>query len=145
MQTEIVTLIIAGLSVAVAWLSFRVAALSRKESRPNVNVEWRVPAKCQVAFSNTRRRDLACLLEGLFTNTGERSVSVVELVPSKAGFAYLLKLAKGKRIEKIPYDKTPRIFLLSKPVQHYLSGQVQASAGHLSASVRGPPCCCMMV
>jgi len=123
LNTEIVMTFIAVLSLVIAWLAYRVASLSRRESKPNIDVEWKIPIHFVLDFGGKRPKDLAYLIEGVFTNKGGTAVSTIELVPPEGGFVHFLKLAKGEKIEQLPFKPTPTFFLLSKPIQHYMTAE----------------------
>lgn len=113
-------MIIGGLGVLTAFLAYRVNTLSRKESQPNVNVEWKPPFNLPIHYVDVKKTDLYYLIEAIFTNTGGKIVAATELVAGKGGFLHTVQLIYGQSVTETPYVPTPDLYILPQPIQTYV-------------------------
>jgi len=61
-------------------------------------------------------------IEGIFTNSGGRSISVLELISGESGgFVYTMRLVQGQPITYSLYPSLPEFFICSQPFQSYLN------------------------
>ena len=119
-------LLISCLGVLIAWLTYRVTALSRKETLPYVNVEWKTPACLLVHYDKGNIVDMYYFIEGIFTNSGGRAVSALELISGESGgFVYTMRLVRGKPITYSLYSPLPKFFILSQSFQSYLNNPLK--------------------
>lgn len=118
---EVWMVMLTGISVVVGALSYREIVLSRAEKRARVDVEWKVPAKVFVKNKN----DMYFFIEGIFTNSGGKSVSAIELECTENGFVFAQETVVGQPIVLTPYEHQPEFFLLPKPFKYYLKNLLE--------------------
>ena len=93
-------------------------------------------------MKKTDLRQEADRLQSKFQTLAERCEGKAKAV----GLVYMVEeVPLSDAQKKLPPWPLEGSLSLLAGVSDPVTGQVQASAGHLSASVRGPPCCCMMV
>ena len=110
--------LIVGIVAIFGILAYR---LNRKKELSEINVEWKTPFNVSAKFYGTERVDLYFFVEAIFTNTGDKSVSAVELVQGKGGFFSKKKFIYGEPIKNIAYEPPPDVFILNNPIHHYLN------------------------
>ncbi len=119
-QITLATFIVACFALIISWLVYR---LTRKGGIGRIKSEWSKPNRILISEPHDKSKTLYCLFEGLFTNVGSRTVSLVLLEGDRGRFASTERLVIGEKITRQDYHKKPRIFVLSEAVNFYLTKQ----------------------
>ena len=110
---------IAQLAIIISLLALWVSFLSyRHATRPRVETRWKAYRRFH------RGEGLYCFFETMFTNTGGKSVSLIELTSSDERLVFIDQIDPSDPLHesaRTPYKDQARLFLLSKPMQWYLS------------------------
>jgi hypothetical protein len=120
---EVWIVMLTGISVVIGALTYREIVLSRTEKRARVDVEWKVPAK--VFAKHKQKTDMYFFIEGIFTNSGGKAVSAIELECTKDGFVFAQKTVVGQPIILTSYEHQPEFFILPKPFKYYLKNLLE--------------------
>lgn len=112
-QYTVVSLVIGVLTLIVGWLVYRLA---RAGGVSKVQAKWTTPIQIPITNGKT---SLYCIVEGLLTNNGSKSVSLVRLVGENETFVRTEKLVIGERITSSKYMPRPRIFYLNGSMEEF--------------------------
>lgn len=122
---EVWMVVLTGISVVIGALSYREIVLSRAEKKAQVDVEWKIPAKVYAKQKNSKKTDMYFFIEGIFTNSGGKAVSAIELECTEYGFVFAQETVVGQPIVLAQYEHQPEFFILPKPFKYYLNNLLE--------------------
>jgi hypothetical protein len=94
---EVWMLMLTGITVLISAFSYRETVLSRTEKKAQVDVEWKIPAKVCTKHQNSNKIDMYSFIEGIFTNSGGKTVSAIELECTENGFVFTQRQLKDNQ------------------------------------------------
>jgi hypothetical protein len=114
-------IIIAALSLLVAILGYHLNRQNRKASFPQISVDWKVPRVFSFTYADRTSRDRFLFFEGLLTNTGGKTATLVEMTPDEDYFVRYFRVFYWEKGRNDLYERPYRLFLVSQSAMHYMS------------------------